>query len=68
MESKFIQLTGFDIHEIKFYLNIDLIQRISIHHNHQKNQIGSVIWVVGLEHSIFSRETPKEIFNLIGKL
>lgn len=69
MENKFIKLTDLSGESI-FYLNVDLIQRISLHHpNAVEDSLGSCIWIMGVESIIYSAETPNRIIDLInGKI
>lgn len=69
MESKFIRLTAISGESI-FYLNIDLIQRISLHHpNITQPTYGSCIWINGVDSVIYSAERPNRIIDLInGKI
>lgn len=69
MENKFIKLTDLNGESI-FYLNVDLIQRISLHHpNAVEDSPGSCIWIMGVESIIYSAQTPNRIIDLInGKI
>jgi len=69
MENKFIKLNTISGESI-FYLNIDLIQRISLHNpTLTQNSYGSRIWIMGVEGIIYSAERPNRIIDLInGKI